>query len=113
MQKHWTPSYDHCESQWNSSNSNLRYQTSEPPLTNKNSYPETYHPHMAAIIIWIGLITDISGIGNLHWDSHWPHEGLQYDSQWEAPWQSSNTELSKISAKKVNIKNAYKNPVYG
>ena len=40
----------------------LKYQTSKPPLTNKNSYPETDHSHMVVIITWIGLMTDISGL---------------------------------------------------
>ena len=42
----------------------LKYQTSDPPLTNENSYPETDHSHMVAIIIWIGLMKDISGFGD-------------------------------------------------
>ena len=45
----------------------LKYQTSEPPLANKDSYHETDHPHMVAIITWIGLMADISGLGDPHW----------------------------------------------
>ena len=44
----------------------LKYQTSEPPLANKDSYHETDHPHMVAIITWIGLMTDIPGLGDPH-----------------------------------------------
>ena len=44
----------------------LKHQTSEPPFTNKNSYSETDHPHMVAIITWIGLMADISGLGDPH-----------------------------------------------
>ena len=50
----------------NDTHQNLKYQTSEPPLTNKNSYPETDHPHMVVIITLIGLTVDISGLGNCH-----------------------------------------------
>ena len=44
----------------------LKHQTSEPPFTNKNSYSETDHPHMIDIITWIGLMADISGLGDPH-----------------------------------------------
>ena len=41
----------------------LKYQKSDPPLANKDSYPETGHqvdhPYMDAIMIWIGVMTDI------------------------------------------------------
>ena len=40
----------------------LKFRTSGPPLTYKNSYPETDHSHMVVIITWIGLMTDISGL---------------------------------------------------
>ena len=52
----------------------LKYRTAEAPPTNKNSYPETDYSHMDAIIIWIGLITDITGLGDPQWDSHWPND---------------------------------------
>ena len=44
----------------------LKYQTPEPPLANKDSYHETDHPHMVAIITWTGLMTDIPGLGDPH-----------------------------------------------
>ena len=44
----------------------LKYGTSEPPFTYKNSYPDIYCPHRVAIIIQIGLITDITGLGDPH-----------------------------------------------
>ena len=44
----------------------LKHQTSELPFTIKNSYSETDHPHMVAIITWIGLMADILGVGDPH-----------------------------------------------
>ena len=46
----------------------LKYQTSEPPLANKDSYHGTDHPHMVAIITWIGLMADISRLSDPHRD---------------------------------------------
>ena len=57
-------------------------------------------------------MADISGLGNPHWDSHWPNEGLQYDSK-GGLYDDQQILDFQMSVLKNWTNNADKNHVHG